>query len=223
MQSYFSIYTINGKLFTRHDDSIQICFDEIDACECTELACYIKTEKIRMISGKKECLAFLLSYIPNSELKTGYIFQLHQFDYPGDKPIELAKYEKQFGEISSLVCKANSENKSYYGLSQYKSQIYERYLQGYCKNWIYLDRGRIIGHIATYAETDKYVILGGLAVDEQERGKGIAKQLLSHSISASKKDNKDVYVFCYNNLLKDFYQRISINRFEYSKILVKKN
>lgn len=216
----FSVFTSDGQLFTKHDDTIQICSNDLSKESCGDIAKFVQQNRIRMIAGKRDNLEKLLPLVPNSILKHGYIFELDNFEIDSTFSIEDATTETQFKDIAKLVCKANNDNKSYYGLEQYFSQIYERYKDGYCHNWIMRQKNDIIGHIATYAETESYAVLGGLAVDETYRGKGIAKALLLHSISCMKKEGKVCYAFCYNEKLISFYRKHGFREFEYAKILI---
>ena len=148
------------------------------------------------------------------------IFSLKPFASLNTHKVEYAKTREAFIQIAELVCKANSNNKGYYGLEQYFDQIYSRFSEGYCRNWIYKLDNKIVGHVATYAETPLYGVIGGLAVDDNYRRQGIAKRLLSSSIDALIKEKKEVFAFCYNENLVGFYSSISFNSYPTSKIII---
>lgn len=215
----FKLFKLNSKVFTQHDDTIQLCFDDLCENDCDEIIAFIKVNCIRMVSGPTNCLEKLFKLLPGAILKTGYIFEFNSFECDKNHVIEKATKKTEFERISELVCNANSSNKSYYTVDQYFHQIYDRYVDKYCRNWICSLDGLIIGHIATYAETKDFAVVGGLAVDNNYRGRGIAKVLLSKAIDELKKEHKKVYAFCYEKNLYAFYSSISVAKYQYSKLL----
>lgn len=215
----FAVYIADGKIVTKHDDTIQICSDELTKNACLEIADFIRQNRIRMISGRKDNLEKLMPLLSNAKLVSGYIFELESFDVDSVFVVEKAE-DNHFKDIAELVCEVNSTNKSYYKLEQYFNQIYERHKDGYCHNWIIHHDNKIIGHIATYAEADNYAVLGGLAVDADYRGKGIAKALLSYSIASIREAGKKCYAYCYNENLVGFYKKHCSHEFVCSKILI---
>ena len=219
-KDFYSLHLVGSCFFTRYHDSIQVCSEIISDNDAAELAEYIVAKNIRMVSGATNCMDTIFSFLGKGRIEHGLIFHLKSFHVVNEHDIKYASIS-DFVQIADLVCKANSSNTGYYGLQQYYDQIFSRFSEGYCRNWIYSINSKIIGHIATYAETPFYGVLGGLAVDEDYRGHGIAKSLLSHSISDLLAEHKDVYAFCYQKGLINFYKSISFNSYPTSKIMLK--
>lgn len=220
-KDFFCLYVVDNCLFTRYHDSIQVCSDYLSNDAAREVANYIIENNIRMASGHTSCMNAIFTILNKGRIEHGLIFHLEPFKSRKVYDIKYAESSEDFHKISELVCKANSGNTGYYGLQQYYEQIYSRFSEGYCRNWVYSLKGKIIGHIATYAETPLYGVLGGLAVDESFRGRGIAKCLLSISIDNLFNEGKNVYAFCYKKNLIDFYDSISSCSYPTSKILLK--
>lgn len=218
----FSVYELNEKIFTRYDDSIQLCFESINDIEKEEIIQFIKTNQIRMVSGKQELIKLLANAIKNTKAYYGSIFENNKLLSSDNSNIILATSIIDFKKIAKLVCESNSDNKSFYDLDQYFNQIYNRFLQKYCRNWIYKMDDNIIGQIATYAETSKYAVLGGLAVNKDFRKQGIGKKLLFVSNNELIKENKTVYWFCYNDNLNEFYKSVSLKSYPYGKLMIQK-
>lgn len=220
--SFYSIFTINHVVFTQYHDSIQVCSETISIEEAKEISLFIIENNIRMASGSSQAMHLIFPLLNKGRIEDGLIFEFTDFECDKDYLINYAKDKETFLKIASLVCKANSSNTGYYALEQYFNQIYDRYSEGYCRNWVYSDdKDNIIGHIATYAETDSYAVLGGLAVDDNYRGQGIAKALLKHSINDLLKENKTIYAFGYNKNLYIFYKSISKQTYPACKIMLK--
>ena len=217
----FIVYSLGHNIFTSLEDTIQVCSDNLDDKECRELADFVKANKIRMVNGPSNSLKKICDELQYGVLKYGYLFQLGCFEVDNNIVIEHSSKEDEFQNIAKLVCDANSSNTSYYGLQQFFNQIYSRYQDGYCRNIVVKDDDKIIGHVATYAENEKYGVIGGLAVDTQFRGQGIAKSLMSFLTKELSQENKRVYAFCYNETMEGFYRKHSVNEFQYSKILLK--
>lgn len=220
-KEFFSLYFAGNCFFTRYHDSIQICSESISDNEAKEVSNYIIENNIRMANGPTSCMNAIFDFLDKGRIEHGLIFRLKPFKTEANYIIKYANNSNEFHEISELVCRANSNNTGYYGLQQYYDQIFSRFSEKYCRNWICFVNNEIVGHIATYAETPLYGVLGGLAVNEKYRGQGIAKNLLSYSISNLNSENKDVYAFCYQEKLINFYNSISFSSFPTSKILFK--
>ena len=217
----YHVYEIEGSIFTTLEDTVQVCSDDLNDKQCQELAEFVKSNKIRMVNGPSSSLKKLHEHLGYGALKNGYLFQLGCFDVKDGRLIEHIFKEDEFKEVAKLVCEANSSNTSYYGLQQFFNQIYRRYKDGYCRNIVIKNNNIIIGHVSTYAENEQYGVIGGLAVDPNYRGQGIAKALISFITKELSQENKKVYAFCYNETLEGFYRKHSVKEFNYSKILLK--
>ena len=220
-KDFYSLYLIDDVLFTKYYDSVQVCSKAISELQAKEISSFVLDNIIRMVSGPTECLEKIFALLGRGRIENGHIFELDSFNNNCVSNITLATEIKAFKEIAVLVCDANSSNTGYYGLEQYFDQIYSRYSEGYCRNWVYIANSKIVGHIATYAEAEGYAVLGGLAVDKDYRGQGIAKALLNNAINDMKSENKKSYAFCYNHNLLGFYLKISKSSFKSSKIMLK--
>lgn len=218
----FSLFLLNKKIFTKYDDSIQLCFEELNDEEVQEIAQFIYLNDIRMVSGKQELIRRLAKIIKNSKAYYGYIFENNARLLSDNKNVSYASSIDDFKNITDLVCESNSDNKAFYNREQYFNQIYNRFIQKYCRNWIYKVNGQIVGQIATYAETNEYAVLGGLAVNKNFRRRGIGKKLLFTSQNELIKENKTVYWFCYNTDLQDFYKSISSKSYLCGKLMIQK-
>lgn len=219
----FSIYELNGKIITKYDDSLQLCFNEINDAEYLEVFKFAKRNNVRMISGKQEIIRKFATFFENSKAYYGYIFENDCIlDVKDSNKIMYASSKQQFEEIAKLVCDCNSDNKSYYTITQYFNQIYSRFTLKYCRNWICTQDAKTIGHIATYAETDKFAVIGGLAVQTNYRKQGIGKNLLCFANNELIKEGKIIYWFCYNPNLQDFYHSISSKCYPCGKLLLQK-
>lgn len=217
----YNVYKIEESIFTTLEDTVQVCSDNLNDSQCKELAEFIKANNIRMVNGPSNSLKKLHEALNYGVLKNGFLFQLGCFDVEGTVSIEHASKEQEFKDIAKLVCEANSSNTSYYGLQQFFNQIFRRYSDGYCRNIVVKSDDKIIGHVATYAENKEYGVIGGLAVDPEFRGQGIAKSLISFITKELSQENKKVFAFCYNETLEAFYRKHSVKEFNYSKILLK--
>lgn len=216
----FTLYVSGDCFFTKYHDSVQVCSKTINGNDAKEIAAFIVNNNIRMVSGSTDCMSAIFPLINKGRIEHGLIFSLKPFAPLNTHKVEYAKTREEFTQIAKLVCKANSNNKGYYGLEQYFDQIYSRFSEGYCRNWIYKFDNKIVGHVATYAETPLYGVIGGLAVDDNYRRQGIAKRLLSSSIDALIKEKKEVFAFCYKENLVEFYNSISFNSYPTSKIII---
>lgn len=218
-ESFVLYRSAGGALIARYDDSLTICSQKITKQDCIDLKSFIVNKKIRMLSGSKDTVAFFYSFFNDGVIENGYIASLSPLIKNEKNSIKCASTLEEYKNITNLVLNVNKTNISYYKYDQYLNQIYSRFKNNYCRN-LYIKKGNeFIGHIATYAESDSAAVLGGLVVREDYRGQGIAKQLFETILSILTKENKESFLFCYNESLLSFYKRYSKETFPCSKVL----
>ena len=215
----FTLYKIGKTMFAKYYNTVQLC-SFLSRENLLEFCNFILKNKIRMITGPFSTLQSIQQQIGDGVLEQGVVFQLKPFLCDSNNIIKM-KRKQEFRLAAQIVCGANSVNYSFYTEDEYFKQMYKRFKEKYCRNYAYLINNRIVGHIATYSESSKYCVIGGLAVLPEYRNKGIAKGLLSKIISELNNEGKEVYAFCYNEKLLNFYTQHSINQSIFAKLLFK--
>lgn len=222
----FSLYRTGNCYFSKYDDSIQICSANIKQEELDDVLIFIKKQKIRMITGEPGILLTLSLFLNKHKilhkLENGYIFQICKFGRCDTDRLFETNNEQDFKTTAHIVCLANSNHHHFYKEQQLFDQYYQRFKSGYCRSFHVKDNGILVGSISTYCETAKYCVIGGLAVHPDFQKKGYGKALFQGALNKLHKENKSIFLFCYNTSLFDFYSNYSINSTPISKILVTK-
>ncbi len=185
---------------SRIDGNMSICCTE--KADFDELKEFVKTVGFSSLSCRKE----VLESIGLIASKSSYIVKYKGASAPAD-PCVLWDYGKK--EVFDLLCECGFE------MGDYGS-----FLSDYCSK---LNKGA--AKLAVCAETElnacasalfigeKSVLLGAVATRESARGKGYASKLVK--ALADSFEDKTVYLFCRNDSLLVFYEKIG---FEYDGI-----
>ncbi len=217
----FQVYKINNKMFTVHDGTIQLCFLEASLSEIKSIYRFAIANRIKTISGPVNNLEKLKRVGKNDSYVIGKLFEFSFFECNYTEGyIKKALSKDEMFKIASFVCESNKSHNFPYSVNQYFEQINSRLSSGYSRNWMFFYRNQFVGHIATYAESSEYAVLGGLSVLPEYRRIGIAKTLLSNAIKELKSENKKIYAFCFNKALESFYRQISISESDYLKVVL---
>lgn len=219
----FSLYRTGKCYFSKYDDSIQICSNDVHEEELKDICTFVLNKKIRMITANPEIATKLSDLLFYSGLKNkkedGWIMNINKFEPSNSENIFLAKKKNDFKQIAHVVCLANRNHINFYKEKQLYKQYFSRSKSGYCRNFYVKNENKIIGCISTYCETQKFAVIGGLAVDPRFQKQGFGRILFSGILTELNEENKNVFLFCYNDGLFKFYTKYSNNYIPVSKII----
>lgn len=136
------------------------------------VAALIEEERAMSVTGRRD----LMDQLMESELLKdkydvdyGSIFELTRYrTLEIDEDIELADEEDAM-EIAKLVT-ADEGIGSYYEIEDYANQLRERMRDNFGRSFVIRKDGKIICHIASYAECDGLAPISGLITDPNYRG-----------------------------------------------------
>lgn len=222
----FSLYKTGNCVFSKYDDSIQICSETINEDELNDISDFIQSQNIRMVTAKPEIASKLANTLDNNNLsyrkEDGYIFEINIFDQINTDVLITAKHKKDFCQMAHIVCLANSNNPNFYREKQLYRQYYKRASSHYCRNFFLEENNSMLGCISTYCETKDYCVIGGLAVHPNFQKRGYGRKLFLGVLSKLASESKKIFLFCYNEKLLEFYCRYSNKKIPISKILISK-
>lgn len=150
--------------------------------------------KPNSISTTKKLAERLHLLLDNYDVSYGYIIRfIHYPDFGGNHLVESAKDDDML-EIARLVTSDEGIG-SYYELQDLADQFLERRRCGMGRNYIVRENGRIVGHVASYAELDHIGTEGGLIVRPDCRGKRIGSILEGYFIREMLGEGYRLYSF----------------------------
>lgn len=162
-----------------------------------------KSEYGVIFKGKDISKEKLMRALDNSEVK-----------------IELAK-ETDAENIAELIC-MDKELGSVYTVSSLTSELKERINTGMGRSYIIRADGKIVAHNATYAESDKFVIVSGLMVHPDYRDTDYAYWIDLKSSLEFQNEGKSRFFFALSNKIIRWHKRLGTQIVaEYGKLSLK--
>lgn len=182
------------------------------------------------ISGRKEIIVYLQKYLSEKyHTEYGVIFRGKAIDKEKIKSaladcdvcIELAKAENA-KDIAELVC-MDEELGSVYTVESLAAELSDRINTGMGRSYIIRDNGKVVAHNATYAESEKFVVVSGLMVHPEFRDTEYAYWIDLKSSLEFQEEGKDRYFFALRNRIIKWHKRIgNIVVGEYGKMSIVK-
>lgn len=146
-----------------------------------EIAQFVIANKPVMISGLTSLITDLKTYLPFYKQTDGYLFE-YQNDFKLDltnlPSFKLAHTQQDFEHLAAFIT-SDSDIGSHYTVTQLTKQFLERHQKYNCQNIFLEEDGRVIAHVGTYACYGDLVVIGGLLVAPNQRGKGVARKLMT--------------------------------------------
>ncbi len=157
----------------------------------------IGNEKILMISGDYTLIQQLYQAEAQAglyDLSEGYVFHINNYrKFSFNEKIELGKKE-DMQECAQLIC-IDEVFASNYTISGLQKQLEDRIDCGMGRNFVIRDQGKIIAHIATYAEGDHIAVTSGLVVHPKYRNRSYGVLIESYLINQLREEGYEVYTF----------------------------
>ena len=146
----------------KYYDSIQV-YSESDNWDTEAVKKFLGNYDVGMISGKEEIIEKIYpDFKDKYELEIGYVFQLTAFrEFDEIVKIERVEDPSEFPAIARFIC-SNESIGGYYDPDNLAEQLRERMETGMGRNLVIRGADGLLGHIATYAEYDKYAVTAGL-------------------------------------------------------------
>ena len=162
-----------------------------------EVAELIKGHGVTNVFAEQDTLNVIKPYFDGYNEEIGIVGQLSEITAePNESAYRIGMDE--LPEAAGLVA-ADEGIGVPYGYDSLLKQYTERMEEDFGRN--YLLRGgvdnSIACHVATYAETPKIAVIGGVITSPEFRGKGVSKGVLAKLCRDLKEEGKDVFSFYY--------------------------
>lgn len=150
----------------KYFDSFQIfsAYDNWDKEGVLEL---LMKYKVTTVAGKKSLIKQLAECVQDM-YSVAYGVVIEEDKYREFKQFELVEEARDEDalEIAELMC-TDEEFANNYEVSILAKQLIDRMQTGMGKSYIIRQEGKIVAHVAVFAQTDKVAVESGLIVDEQ--------------------------------------------------------
>ena len=125
-------------------------------------------------------------------------------------------------EIAKLI-KMDENIGGHYTQNELARQLKNRLINEGCRNAIIKIDKHIICHAATYAELKDFAVIGGVITHPDYRGKGYGAKVIIYLQNYLYNLGKDICLYCYNNKIMNWYQKLGWKVTTYCGKLEKNN
>ncbi len=176
-----------------------LCFEEVK-----QLSEFIIKSDVDMISGNRILISSVLQMLKDEYLKyDGYIMTFDEMTKQKSSLSELAKPD-DCKEIAELIC-SDQNIGGHYTIESLCEQLTDRMINWNCKNLVIKENGKIVSHMATYADMNNISVLGGLITSEEHRGKSYGRAVLLDLAISVIEEEKTPVIYCYDEELVKWY------------------
>ena len=188
-------------------------------CDYKELINFINKNKYKAIFGQKEIIEKIAIILKQYKSEYGYIRRFNPKIATNDDSV-ISANESNFEEIIKLIM-MDEDISSIYTEQDLLNQLKERYSQKFSRNYVIKHDKKIVGHICTNGEIDKFAIIALLVVHPNYRRKGIASRLIKKIAYDLNKEGKEAYLVNYSNESSNLYEKLGFEIIlEYGKLFL---
>ena len=199
-------------------------FTKEDSFDVQGVADIIKENNAMSVTARRDLVEKVYEILgADYEVEYGYVFEFNKYqDIECDAKIERAT-EEDMMECAKLVSTDEGIG-SYYDISNLAEQYIERMRTDMGRNYIIREDGKIVAHIASYAEFDHIATTSGLIVDPEYRQKMYGAYIERYLVLDLIKDGFEVYTFITNRLRYRLLQAMGNKCLsEYGKLMINGN
>ncbi len=178
----------------KYHTSISVYSEETD-WDVAAVAKLIEDEKVGSVTGKRDMIEKLHEVLQEQYTASyGAVFQFTSYrDSDFDGEIETASEDDTL-EIAKLITKDEGIG-GYYEIEDLAAQLAERIRTDMGRSYVIRENGKIIAHIASYAEFENLATTGGLIVDPDSRNGVYGSVLEGYLVNQLWADGFQVYTF----------------------------
>lgn len=181
--------------------------------ETDNLLKLIDKETPYCISGRQEIIKAIENKLPQYNAEYGMVIQHPD---PDEKKLRsimalenteiIQATVEDAKEIASLIC-SDDELGAPYTVDSLTEELSERMKTGMGRSFVIRDKGKIVAHTATFAESDEYAVGGGLVVDKEYRHTDYFYNLDNYVKLLLKKEGKSLLGMILDKRLQKVYER----------------
>ena len=187
-------------------------FSKNNNIDYSELTSLVKDINPTMICGEKSIIENINKriYDGHYKIEIGFVRSIKYINYDENLSISLAA-ESDFHRITELMMSDKGLSGAFSYNELYK-QLLERNKEKFCRNYVYKIDGKIVAHICSGAEDEKYAILTDLIVDKDYRKRGIGKKICQDFCKLMIDEGKEVFLINYTKESGNLYEKIGFKK-----------
>lgn len=180
-----------------------------------EIENLINNTKPTMICGETKIIEKLK--LNDYDYEKGSVRYLDQINYQEIEKVSKAEKE-DFVQIGKLLYEDEDLGCSY-KLEDLIKQLYERNTNGYTRNYVIKENGKVISHAGTGAENEKLAMLAYVITAPEYRGKGLAKKVCYAVCKDIVNEGRKICLINYSNESTRLYEQLGFKKYcDWSKL-----
>lgn len=201
-----NIYTVILKYYS----GMHLFSNEIEY-KIEEVIDLIDKENPSIICGEKNVIQNIENNLrnPNYKSEYGWVRKLNKIK--SEKEGEGVKAKKDdFYTIAKLIYEDEDLGSSY-KLDELANQMYQRFIDGYTRNYVIKKDNKVVSHVATGAEYRNIAMVAYVVTDKEYRKQGLASKLLIYICKQLMKENKEIFLINYSRESSILYDKIGFD------------
>ena len=199
-------------------------YSRSDEYYVSEIVDLIKETLPDQICGRRDIIESIIAdeKMADYDVEFGYIGICSKVE--DDKRYNVVKAETDdFKKIVELLYQDEGIGASY-DFDELSNQMLQRNQQGFVRNFVIKDAGKVVCHVCTGAEQGDIAIISGVVTDSVARGKGLASCLLSHTCRQLILEGKEVYSVYYTIPATKLHHSVGFKNYcNFGKLFLKKH
>lgn len=198
----------------KYHDSLQI-YSNKDNWNINSIMELVNSYKVSMISGRLDIIQKIHKHCNNIyKITSGCVLNLHTYKKLDDTGMVQTATVTDAREIAELICTDN-EIGGHYSVENLTEQLIERVNTGMGRSLIVRKNGKIIAHIATYAEFGNIAVTSGLIVHPDFHDMPYGFLLESKLVNTLLEEGKQVFAFVIGHKRVKFLTSLGNNVYGY--------
>ena len=188
-----TLWEENDAVIMRYFDSIQVY--GLTEATADAVAQHILQQSVPMVTGTEEDCLILQPLLGSEWISdAGRTYEVTAMEPCPTPDVVSVGSPSDLAECARLVC-SDAGIGGHYQVASLTRQFQERFAEGMSRHRIIRQDGRIVGHIATYAEFADIAVSSGLIVAPEYRGRQFGKILETYLIHELLAEGKRVFTF----------------------------
>lgn len=188
----------------------------------SEVVDLIKEKKPWMVSGTLSFIDYLKKFLKEYIYESGGVFFENRYHNVNDNGIICEAKAGDAMEIAKLIA-LDSGLGGHYNLEDLANQFRQRIISGTGRSYVIWENGSIVGHTATYAQTDKYAVVSGTIIHPDYREKNYYMMLSNYILRKISEEGIKPYTFAVSEKMYKYHSKVHTLCATYARLKRKEN
>ncbi len=210
LKIYYNDTNCSLTVATAYYNGLQI-FCDGDIFPTEETVALIKELDSSIISSTVNVIDLLSPYFEKGyTVEKGFVTSIERVRCMYNDENVLVAEEKDYAEIAELICSDEGVG-GHYNPKDLEEQLLTRRRENFGRNYIIKQDGKIVCHVATYAEIDNLAVISGVITHKDYQKRGFAAAATAKMCDDLLAEGKKPCLFYYTNTAKALYDKVGFD------------